>query len=172
MSMKKPAGVSNAEWAQVKAHKTELKDGFEYCNQVLKWIVDEASQSRQQTTRQLTTALSMLAYEQQRMSRQDQQISIDIASASKTIAEETKKDGSSMKTLAVVAIVFLPATSVSSILAMPLFRWDRTDWGDVVSSKLWIYFVLAIPLTAVTIGLWWLWQGRTRKIPAKSISKC
>ena len=113
----------------------------------------------------------MLAYEQQKLSRQDQHTSIDIAEASKTIAEETKKDGYSMKTLAVVTMLFLPATSVSSILAMPLFHWDGNE--SVVSPRLWVYFVLSITLTALTVGLWWVWQKKqVGSRVAKQISEC
>ncbi len=170
--MKKPSAVSKADWTLLKAQKAELRDGLEYCTQELKVIVERASQTQEQIARQLTTALSMLAYEQQMLSRQDQKTSIDIADASKTIAEETKKDGYSMKTLAVVTMLFLPATSVSSILAMPLFRWDEGDDNTVVSTKLWVYFVLAIPLTAATVGLWWIWQKRMIRGTTKQVSSC
>ena len=158
MVKKKPRRVSQGTWIQTKAGDTELRNGILYCTQVLRVIADDASQSQEQTTRQLNTALSMLAYEQQE--------------ASKVIAEETKKDGYSMKTLAVVTILFLPGTAVSSVLAMPLFRWDADNENDVVNSKLWVYFVLAIPLTGVTVGLWWLWQKRVIKGPRKPVSNC
>lgn len=170
--VKKPDTVSKADWAKMKPQKDELRNGLEYCTEEMKAVVERASQIQQQIARQLTTALSMMAYEQQKLSRQDQQTSIDIAEASKTIAEETKKDGYSMKTLAVVTMLFLPATSVSSILAMPLFRWDEGDGNRVVNTKLWVYFVLAIPLTALTVGLWWLWQKRVIKVLPKTDSSC
>jgi hypothetical protein len=97
-------------------------------------------------------------------SRRDQAISMQIAEASKTIAEETKKDGSSMKTLAVMTLVFLPCTTVSSILAMPLFNW-QADGASVVNPRIWIYFILSVPLTMLTIGIWRLWLGvRARKL--------
>ena len=170
--MKKPSALSQADWARLEAQRVELRTGLGYCTEELKVIVESASQIQQQIARQLTTALSMMAYEQQKLSRRDQQTSIDIAEASKTIAEESKKDGYSMKTLAVVTMLFLPATSVSSILAMPLFRWDEGDEDSVVNRKLWVYFVLAIPLTALTVGLWWLWQKRVIRGSPKTASSC
>ncbi|KIX04476.1 uncharacterized protein Z518_05346 [Rhinocladiella mackenziei CBS 650.93] len=129
-----------------------------------------------QVNRQLETVLSIMARAQQELSveiarnqsklaeenRKDQTISIDIAEASKRIAEETKRDGTSMKTLAVVTLVFLPGTTVSSILAMPVFDWDAKD-GAVVNPRIWVYFALAIPLTVLTITIWHLWLMTRRR---------
>lgn len=112
-----------------------------------------------------------MAHEQQSMSREDQKLSNSIAEASKTIAEETKKDGTSMKTLAIVTMCFLPATSVSSIFAMPLFDWEK-DGRGVVNSSIWVYFVFATSLTLLTVGTWWLWQRQeARHRRARETSK-
>ena len=50
----------------------------------------------------------------------DNRINIDIASTSKRIAEEAKKDSSSMITIAAMTMLFLPGTfvSVSNLLSM------------------------------------------------------
>ena len=184
--MKKPKAASQDNWVQTKTRKTELKNGFSYCIPLLREITDNASQAQEQTTRQLSTAINMLVYEQQKLmyeqqelSRQDQQTGIDIADASKVIAaetkkvaEETKKDGYSMKTLAVVTILFLPATSVSSVLSMPLFQWNEKNGKAIVNSKVWVYFIFAVPLTLITVGLWWVWQRRRIKGSSKLVSNC
>ena len=157
-------------WSCHQKHKKELRECPDYCMQMMQKNSDTAKQTQEQTTRQLTTTLNMMAYEQQKLTRSDQQTSIQIAEASKMIAEETKKDGYSMKTLAVVTIIFLPATSVSSIMAMPLFKWNE-HW--IASKWLWVYFAFAVPLTALTVGLWWIWQRRAgRQVSRKLFSKC
>lgn len=149
-------------WANINGgagNPLELQHGIDFSRQMLNNIVEASKRSEAQSTRQLTTVLSMLALEQQRMSREDQQLSISIADASKSIAEETKKDGTSMKTLAVVTMLFLPATSVSSIFSMPLFDWEEDD-SRVVRPAIWVYFVFATLLTILTVGTWWIWQRR------------
>ncbi len=168
----RPQPCTDSDWQKVQTDRTDMVQAFEYWIQVLQDLVEQAQRAQQRTSRQLTTALSMLAYEQQKLSRQDQQYNIAIAEASKTIAEETKKDGSSMKTLALVTMCFLPATSVSSILAMPLFDWQSR--GDkVVNPLVWVYFVLAIPLTLATVGIWYVWQRSVLKTrTAASVNKC
>ena len=61
-----------------------------------------------------------------------------------------------MKTLAVVTMLFLPGTFIASFFAMPLFDWQAPH-GQVVDSRLWIYFVVTIPLTGFTCAVWWAW---------------
>lgn len=51
----------------------------------------------------------------------DQHISIAIAKASREIAVESKRDSSSMKTIAAVTMFFLPGTFVASLFATLMF---------------------------------------------------
>lgn len=37
---------------------------------------------------------------------------------------------------------------------MTFFRWDAED-GNLVSSYIWIYFLIAAIFTAITLYLWW-----------------
>ncbi len=89
-------------------------------------------------------------------SRRDQAVSLDIARASKAIALQSRKDSSSMKTIAAVTMSFLPGTFVASFFAMPLFEWDSDD-GRVVNPQIWVYWVVAIPLTVLSFAAWWIW---------------
>ena len=62
-----------------------------------------------------------------------------------------------MITIAVLTMVYLPATFVSSILGSNLFALEPDGAGNhkfIVSNSWWIYLVSAIPLTLVTIGAW------------------
>ena len=57
----------------------------------------------------------------------NQVISTRDTSLSIQIARDTRRDGSSMITLAVVTLLFLPGTFVASFFTMPLFNWDAPD---------------------------------------------
>ncbi|KAK4942102.1 hypothetical protein LTR10_018138 [Elasticomyces elasticus] len=67
-------------------------------------------------------------------------------------------DSASMKTIAVVTLAFLPATFVSTVFSMSFFSMSFNDdngkeeWN--VSNKFWIYWVLAVPLTILTLLCW------------------
>ena len=158
--------------AQIRMVQQELLIGLDYCAQTQQVTISSTHFFQDYSAKQLTTALSVISHEQQqtsiglskanaelaRLAREDQKISIEIAEASKAIAEDTKKDSYSMKTLAVVTMCFLPATSVSSILAMPLFDWTAAS-SSVVHPRIWVYFLLTTLLTAVTLLSWGLWQN-------------
>ena len=110
------------------------------------------AQRQQELGIEIAQAQSRLAEE----TRKDQAISLEIAEASKRIAEDAKRDGTSMKTLAVVTLVYLPATAVSSIFAMPLFDCNAKG-GAVVNPRIWVYVALAVPLTLFSVTVWYLW---------------
>lgn len=68
-----------------------------------------------------------------------------------------------MKTIAVLTLVFLPATSLASIFSMSMFNW-QTQPGDVVVSRfIWIYFAFAAPLTLLILALWIVWFRWTQR---------
>lgn len=46
-------------------------------------------------------------------SRRDNLINIEIAKINVKIAEETHKDGSAMKTIAILTLIFLPGTAIA-----------------------------------------------------------
>ena len=106
------------------------------------------------------------------MQQRDSRINIEIA-------EETKRDSSAMKTLALITIVFLPTTAVAVsilthwLLAMlkhlqtifsmgTFFDTNTGDGGDQVktSPQFWIFWCVAIPLTLGTLMIWILWINR------------
>ncbi|KAK5055300.1 hypothetical protein LTR84_013050 [Exophiala bonariae] len=149
---------------------SSLKRAFRYLEQVLESISGTGEEYQGHTGRQLECVLSIMAQRQQELSidiargqsklaeasRREQVLSIEIARASHSIAKQTKKDGASMKTLAVVTLVYLPCTTVSSVLAMPLFDWNA-EGRSIVNSRIWVFFVFAVPLTVLTLGIWRVW---------------
>jgi hypothetical protein len=63
-----------------------------------------------------------------------------------------------MKTIAAIAMVFLPGTFVASLLALPSFQWDMPSCHLHVRRQFWIYWVITIPLTLLTLLAWFLWS--------------
>jgi hypothetical protein len=72
--------------------------------------INESECLRERASIQLTALFNLI-------SKKDRNLSIEIAKDSKTLAVESKRDSSSMKTLAVVTMVFLPRTFVAVSLA-------------------------------------------------------
>ncbi|KAL4723565.1 hypothetical protein ACLX1H_009203 [Fusarium chlamydosporum] len=74
------------------------------------------------------------------------------------IGKATQSDSAAMKTIAFVTLAFLPATFISALFSMSFFNVDDDTGEWTVSSKIWMYWVIAIPVTLITNGLWLLWQ--------------
>ncbi|KAL2037279.1 hypothetical protein N7G274_009968 [Stereocaulon virgatum] len=110
------------------------------------------------------------------MANRDSLASQTIATESTNIAHEARQDSSSMKTIAVLTMFFLPATFVSSLLGTNLVALNTNGTGRakfVVSELWWIYLVSAVPLTLFTLFVWWFWlkrraKARQRRYPPKN----
>lgn len=63
------------------------------------------------------------------------------------IAREAKADGSAMRTIATLTMVFLPGTFVSSVFSTPIL--ENARWQ--------LYVAIAIPLTFLVFLSWWVW---------------
>ncbi|KAI1748404.1 hypothetical protein F4782DRAFT_517582 [Xylaria castorea] len=85
------------------------------------------------------------------------------ARANIEIAAAAKTDSSQMKTIALVTMVFLPATFVASLFSMTFFDWSPADGKNIVSSEIWIYFVIAVGLTLLVVGLWFTIIRRAKR---------
>jgi hypothetical protein len=86
------------------------------------------------------------------------QASLDLGEVTKQIAEDSKRDSTSMKAIAAVTMCFLPGTFAASLFAMPVFRWNAPSGNDVINHRIWVYWAVTIPLTILTILLYWLWD--------------
>lgn len=109
------------------------------------------------------------------MTNRDSVTSQTIATESASIAQGARQDSYAMKTIAVLTMFFLPATFISSLLGTNLFVLD-TSSGDgkaklIVSELWWIYLVSAVPLTLLTLLVWWLYLQRLLKARKRRIAK-
>lgn len=80
------------------------------------------------------------------------------AAISLEIGRATRSDSEAMKTIAFLTLAFLPATFISALFSMSFFDYDAGSGSWSVSNKLWVYWAIAIPITAFTIGSWYFWQ--------------
>ncbi len=87
------------------------------------------------------------------------------AETSLAIARDTKNDSSSMKAIACLTMVFLPATAVTSFFGMSFFNAQGGKF--TIASEWWISLAVTIPLTIVVVVFWWLWEVFAIKKPAK-----
>lgn len=66
-----------------------------------------------------------------------------------------QRETKTVRIISVVTLFFLPATFVSTLFSMSFFNFQPPyDEGWGVSPKIWLYFAVAAPITALTFVLW------------------
>lgn len=63
----------------------------------------------------------------------DAKINTRISRANTTIALETKRESTQMRSIALLTMIYLPLSCVASVLSMGLFKWDAEEGESVVS---------------------------------------
>ncbi|KAL9622121.1 MAG: hypothetical protein Q9160_003464 [Pyrenula sp. 1 TL-2023] len=113
---------------------------------------------------QLTALFHLIA-------QNDNVVGHEIASDSRLLALAAQRDSLSVKSLAVVTMVFLPGTFVSSLFSIPLFDFDATSPGNIYRQSFWgprllVYAIVTVPLMMLTFavcGLWLYYQSFQRR---------
>ncbi|KAK4161621.1 hypothetical protein QBC43DRAFT_323322 [Cladorrhinum sp. PSN259] len=106
--------------------------------------VDYLSFLKERSERLSTVVRPLLTHE-------DAHASIDLAAAS-------RRDGSSMKTIAVMTMVFLPATFYAALFAVPSLQWDHGS--AIIQDNFWVYWAFTLPTTLVVFLVWLGITGR------------
>ncbi len=86
--------------------------------------------------------------------------STQIAKKSASIAYETRRDSAAMKTIAILTMLYLPATFVCSLFGTNFFALSTNGPGipvSVVSDLWWMYPATAVPLTLLNLVVWRVW---------------
>jgi Mg2+ and Co2+ transporter CorA len=84
------------------------------------------------------------------------------SAATVRISKAAQSDGAAMKAVAVVTLLFLPSTFVSTIFSMTFFSFSPDSDGHsgtwAVSDEIWLYWLFTVPLTILAMGSWIWWQ--------------
>lgn len=68
-----------------------------------------------------------------------------------------------MKAISILGTIYLPGTCVATLLSMDVFIWRDPDGTFNVSPNIWIYWMIALPLTIATFVGWMAWSRRADK---------
>ncbi|RWA14439.1 hypothetical protein EKO27_g638 [Xylaria grammica] len=97
--------------------------------------------------------------------RKDTFTNLEIAHNGLKVAQHTRRDSELMKSIALLTMVFLPATFVATLFSMGIFEWKGLH-GEIlsVSPYIWLYIAVTVVITLVTLGTWYLWVARRRLV--------
>ncbi|KAI0470024.1 hypothetical protein GGR56DRAFT_154543 [Xylariaceae sp. FL0804] len=93
------------------------------------------------------------------MTHEDAATGVELAESSRVLAEAAKRDSSSMKTVAIVTMAFLPGTFIAALFAIPSLNWNSSN---VVTGHFWVYWAFTLPATALIFLVWLLLDNRTK----------
>ncbi|KAH7136283.1 hypothetical protein EDB81DRAFT_902039, partial [Dactylonectria macrodidyma] len=86
--------------------------------------------------------------------RSDARTNLNISEVNLEVAQMTRRDSSVMKSIAILGMVFLPATFVTAFFSMGFFDWNGDEPRDGVQSEyIWIYALAVVALTLLSVGL-------------------
>ncbi|RDW84062.1 uncharacterized protein DSM5745_04388 [Aspergillus mulundensis] len=88
------------------------------------------------------------------IAQRDNKDNLKMAEISTRIANTTKNDSYAMRTLALMSVVFLPATFIASFFSMDMFDWQAPTGSSIVTPRLWIYWAITAPLTLLVAAIW------------------
>ncbi|KAF4463083.1 hypothetical protein FALBO_10089 [Fusarium albosuccineum] len=85
--------------------------------------------------------------------RKDAMTNQEISRVNLDVAKMARRDGSLMRSIATLGMVFLPATFVSTFFSMGFFQWaaEGSKDGQILSPYFWVYIVVTVALTILTI---------------------
>jgi Mg2+ and Co2+ transporter CorA len=97
-----------------------------------------------------------------------QELSIMLAQQSIELGKASLRDSNNMRGIAWLTMAFLPATFVSSFFGMNFFNVvPGTSTFDEASRSVWIFFVVAIPTTALVLMGFGYWSRPRRADPTE-----
>jgi hypothetical protein len=132
------------------AHPSRLRDRIAEVRTQIAELRDDRQRQRQE---QLQTISVDLAVQSMRLSEQ-----------SVRIVTETHRDGRTMRGIAWVTIAFLPATFVTSFFGMNFFNGKQgIPAFDEASRNVWIFFVVALPVSAAVLTVFWWWDRKAER---------
>jgi len=81
-----------------------------------------------------------------------------------SLTKDSVDDNATVRLVTIVTLLYLPASFVASILGMNLFAFQSADSSDFqISKQFWIFIVLTVPLTLITVGSWVVLARKRRK---------
>ncbi|OOF94503.1 hypothetical protein ASPCADRAFT_397324 [Aspergillus carbonarius ITEM 5010] len=94
---------------------------------------------------------------------------IDINQSMLKLTDEGFDDNATVKVVTLVTLIYLPASFVATILGMNLFDFASEKLS--ISRQFWIFIVLAVPLTLLTLAMWYFVTQRQLRNRQKMKSK-
>lgn len=93
------------------------------------------------------------------IAQKESKLNFQMAGEQRKIAHASKRDSAAMKWISLIGAVFLPGAYLASVFSMTFFNWGDPS-KPAVTTSFWIYWAVDIPVTAVIVLIWYVWEKR------------
>ncbi|KAF2796628.1 hypothetical protein K505DRAFT_237308, partial [Melanomma pulvis-pyrius CBS 109.77] len=101
---------------------------------------------------------------------QNQKKGLGFSNVMVSLAKDTVEDSATVRVVTIVTLIYLPASFVSSLLGTNLFVFQTTDGsGFQASEQFWIFVVISVPLTMLTVGSWFFYTKRRATMSRRKV---
>lgn len=125
----------------------------QYLYQLIQGSISHSTVLSARTKAQIQTVYSMIG-------QRDNRVNIETATMSQKIATLARRDSLDMRIIAAVTLVFLPGTFVATMFGSGFFKFFPEGSSRVVSSWIWVYWVLTIGITMIVLMFWWIFARK------------
>ncbi|MCJ1475517.1 hypothetical protein MMC13_004180 [Lambiella insularis] len=75
------------------------------------------------------------------------------------LTEKGTNDASTVKVLTIITLIYLPTTVVSNFFSTQFVSQKQNGESSqlVVATNAWLFAAISVPLTVLTVLIWWLW---------------
>ncbi|RFU26624.1 hypothetical protein B7463_g9721, partial [Scytalidium lignicola] len=118
----------------------------------------EQTSLRQQATHIMQEADRLLAHLRDTIALQD-------SNAMMALTHKTIQEAQSMRTITVIALVYLPASFTASLMSMGYIHVDSLSGIMKLGAmpEMWVYLAITLPLMVFTFLIWGIWEWWSRK---------
>ncbi|KAF3195347.1 hypothetical protein TWF225_003745 [Orbilia oligospora] len=128
-----------------------------------KWLSEAMSHRNTEAIKAATVEMSKILEQTEKLTAENRKE----AKLMSQIAINTQKDGQSMKIIAILTMIFLPGSFVSSVFGWNIISFDVSEDGSqslVISKQgLQIFLISFFTFTIVTISGCWIWVWNSQK---------
>ncbi|KAI8960826.1 hypothetical protein F5Y11DRAFT_328553 [Daldinia sp. FL1419] len=124
---------------RIKEQNDLLVKQLDFISRTLEIALTRINHLKQRTTVQATAIANVLAQRNNEINRR-------LAESSTSIAHDTRRDSLAMKSIAILTMIFLPATFTATYFTTPAVAASGPSQG--------LYWIVTVPLTLVVLTLW------------------
>ncbi|KAF3287659.1 hypothetical protein TWF970_007370 [Orbilia oligospora] len=128
-----------------------------------KWLSEAMSHRNTEAIKAATVEMSKILEETEKLTSENRKE----AKLMSQIAINTQKDGQSMKIIAILTMIFLPGSFVSSVFGWNIISFDVSEDGSqslaISKQGLQIFLIFFFTFTIVTISGCWIWVSNSQK---------